>query len=64
MFGLHPRRNSSILLGATMSKEEIDLYIKETLKNFELAMPEVHRQVKVYEDNLKNGTLKPLPNKI
>lgn len=39
-----------------------ELYIKLLQAKLELAMPEVHKQVKVYEDNLKNGTLKTLPN--
>lgn len=34
----------------------------EILKRIQAeVMPEVHRQVKVYEDALANGTLKPLP---
>lgn len=41
---------------------DIELYVKLLEARLELAMPEVHRQVKVYEDNLKNGTLKTPPN--
>lgn len=48
-----------------MSQEENlsdkELEIKLMLERFETAMPEVHRQVKVYETNKANGTLKPLP---
>jgi len=40
---------------------EAILYIESLKKKLEGAMPEVHRQVKVYEERLRSGTLKVLP---
>lgn len=47
-------------VGLQMNDKE--LYIKLLLEKMESVMPEVHRQVAVYEENLKNGTLKQIPN--
>lgn len=40
--------------------EDFESFIKDLEARLEKSMPEIRRQIKVYEDNLKNGTLKPL----
>lgn len=44
----------------SISSEE--LFIKNLEKKLESIMPEVHRQVRVYEEREKSGTLTPPPN--
>ncbi len=41
--------------------DDKELYIKLLQEKLESVMPEVHRQVKIYEEREKAGTLKPLP---
>ena len=38
-----------------------ELYIESILDKFQSVMPEVHRQVKVYQENEKAGKLTPTP---
>ncbi len=44
----------------TVSDTKIQ-YLKLIREKFETAMPEVHRQVKVYEEKLASGNLTPEP---
>jgi len=49
-------------IGAQWVGEPVNKTTLEKIQEgFESVMPEVHRQVKVYEDNKAAGTLKPLP---
>jgi hypothetical protein len=42
---------------------DIKIYIEFIKTRLESAMPEVHRQVKVYEDKLKTGKLTDFPKR-
>ncbi len=44
-------------IGESVNKTNLE----KIQEGFESVMPEVHRQVKVYEDAEAAGTLKPLP---
>ncbi len=48
-------------LDLTYSKKSKEIYIKLLKEKLNSVMPEVHKQVKVYEEKLKSGQLSVLP---